>query len=67
MVIGMYDSYGRYIGYPVWIIEFCGHKFEKTSKKDVDSFIARLEEKYARIGKTADGKYSITESWHSGL
>lgn len=56
-----YDDYGRYCGYPEWIITFGGHELIKWSRKDVDAFIERVEATYARIGKKP--VYSIKKVW----
>ena len=63
----MYDSYGRYIGYPVYIVTFGGHDFKFDSSADADDFVDRLESRYAQRGLSADGKYSRRQAWHSGF
>ena len=63
----VYDSYGRYIGYPVYIVAFSGHDFRFDSRIDADNFVAKLESRYAARGLSAEGKYSRREAWHSGF
>lgn len=63
----MYDSYGRYIGYPVYIVTLGGHDFEFDSRIDADKFVEKIESRYAQRGISAEGKYSRDQRWHSGF
>lgn len=63
----MYDSYGRWIGYPVYVVTYGNHDFKFDSKIDSENFVTKLENRYAQHGLSAKGKYSMHEEWHSGF
>lgn len=63
----MYNPYGQYCGYPVYIVALGGHDFRFDSRIDADNFVAKLESRYAARGLSAEGKYSRRQEWHSGF